>query len=184
MGGLKIRICFWYLDPLVVKDVVKTLGEGDIDVVDYQCNDRSDLRTRLRENPPELIIADFDSPVELREVVEEEMEAYYTEVPLIFLVGDVNNFREYGKFKAEVWDYIFKDRIFKLIPSVFSSQRYFKLFKQAGKAERALSESRDRYISIFNSVDDAIILFDAQTRKIADYNPRLLELFELTEEDI
>jgi len=184
MGGLKISICFWYLDPLVVKDVINTLGEGGIDVVDYQCHENSDLSARLRENPPDLIIADFDSPVDLREVVEKEMEAYYTQVPLIFLVGDVNKFREVGKFKAEVWDYIFKDRLFKLIPSVFSSQRYSKLFKQAGKAESALSESRDRYISIFNSVDDAIILFDAQTRKIAECNPRLLELFELTEKDI
>ncbi len=184
MAGLKIRICFWYLDPLVVNDVVLTLGEGEIDVTYCQCTERSDLNARLKENPPDLIIADFDSPENLREIVEEEMEAYYAEVPMIFLVEDVDKLRNNDILRNGLWDYVCKDQLFKLVPSVYSSQRYSRVIKKAREAERALSESKDRYLSIFNSVDDAIILFDFETRKIAEYNPRLLELFELNEEDI
>ena len=32
MAGLKISICFWYLDTLVVDDVLLILKEGKIDV--------------------------------------------------------------------------------------------------------------------------------------------------------
>jgi len=184
MASLKISICFWYLDPLVVNDVVRTLREGDVDVTYCQCKERSELNARLSENPPDLIVADFDSPQELRSIVEQAMEAYYTEVPLIFLVGNEQQFRVKGKLKVGVWDYVFKDQLFKLIPSIRSSQRYSKVFIQAREAERALRESRDRYMSIFKSVDDAIILFDFQSRKITDFNPGVLTLFDVSEEDL
>ncbi len=168
----------------MVNDVVKTLGEGDIDVTYYQCKERSELSTRLSENPPDLIVADFDSRGELRGIIEQEMEAYYTEVPLIFLVGDEQQFRKKSKLKVGVWDYVFKDQLFKLISSIRSSQRYSKVFKQAREAEKALSESRDRYMSIFKSVNDAIVLFDLQSRKITDFNPCVLTLFEVSEEEV
>ena len=184
MARLKIRICFWYVDALVVKDVMKILGEGEIDVSYDQCKERSELHTRLKDNPPDLILADFDIPDHLREIVEQEMEAFYAELPMIFLVGDMNKLRNQDILRKGLWDFVCKDQLFKLLPSVHSSQRYTKLMKKAREAERALSESNDRYHSIFNSVDDAIVLFDFETRKIAEYNPRLLELFELEEEDI
>lgn len=183
MAGLKIRICFWHLDPLVVEDVVNTLGEGDIDVTYCQCNDRSDLSTRLKENPPDLIIADFDAPKNLREVVEQEMEGYHTQVPLIFLVGDIMGLKDSEELKKGLWDFVCKDQLFKLVPSVYSSQRYIKLFKQNREAERALSDSKDRYLTIFKSVDDAIILFDDKTRIVSDFNPKALEIYEVEEEE-
>jgi len=184
MASLKISICFWYLNPSMVNELVKTLGEGDINVTYCQCKERSELSTRLRENPPDLIISDFDSHGDSRAVIEQEMESYYTEVPLIFLVGNEQQFKDKGKLSLGVWDYVFKNQLFKLIPSIRSSQRYSKVFKQAREAERALSESRDRYMSIFRSVDDAIFLFDLQSRKITDFNPSVLSLFELKEEEI
>ncbi len=120
----------------------------------------------------------------LREIVEQEMEAYYAEIPMIFMVEDMARLASHDVLRKGLWDFVCKDKIFRLIPAVYSSQRYTKLFKQARQTERELSDSKDRYLSIFKSVDDAIILFDFETRKIAEYNPRLLELFELSEEDI
>ena len=88
MASLKITICFWYLDPLVVDDVLNTLRKGKIDVSHSHCKERSVLHARLNEDPPDLIISDFDSPEKSRKIVEQEMEPYYTEVPLIYLVGE------------------------------------------------------------------------------------------------
>jgi len=57
MASLKISICFWYLDPLVVNDVVRTLREGDVDVTYCQCKERSELNARLilRKNYVQLL---------------------------------------------------------------------------------------------------------------------------------
>jgi PAS domain S-box-containing protein len=184
MAGLKISICFWHLDQLLVDDIVKTLEEGKIDVTRCHCTKRPELKARLRENPPDLIIADFDSPKRLRDIVEQEMDPYYAEVPLIYMVGDKNQRKAAESLKAEVWDFVLKEQLFKLIPSVHSSQKYSRVIKQRRDAEQALRESRDRYMSIFQSVSDGILLFDFETRKITEYNPRVLEMFEVTHDDM
>ncbi len=168
----------------MVDDVLKTLEEGKMDVSYCHCKKNSELETRLGENPPDLIIADFDAPDHLKKIVQKVMEPYYSEVPLIYLVGEKNQYQAAETMKAGVWDYVSKDQLFKLIPSVYSSRKYSQVNRQRREAERALGESRDRYMSIFQSVNDGILLFDFKTRKITDYNPRVLELFGVTDADM
>jgi two-component system sensor histidine kinase/response regulator len=184
MTGLKISVCFWNLDQPLVEYVLKTFEEGGIVVSYYHCKERSVLHDRLKEDPPDVIIADFDSPAKLRKIVEQEMEPYFSEVPLIFFVEGKNESKVAATLKAGVWDYLVKDQMHKLIPSVVSSQKYSRVTRQRKEAERALRESRDRYMSIFQSVHDGILLFDFETRKNTDYNPRVLEMFEIVPKDM
>ncbi|MDR3479334.1 MAG: PAS domain S-box protein [Burkholderiaceae bacterium] len=51
------------------------------------------------------------------------------------------------------------------------------------QAERALSESESRFREIFNTVNDAILIHDAETGRIVDVNPRMLEMYGLTREE-
>lgn len=184
MAGLKITICFWYLDPSIMDDVLNTLKEGKLEVSHCHSKERKVLHNSLSEDPPDLIIADFDSPAKSREIVEKEMEPFYTEVPLIYLASKGNEKEAAETLKKGVWDYVLKDHLHKLIPSIYSSQKYSKVIKQRKEAEHALSESRERYLSIFESVNDGIFLFDFETRKVTDYNPRVLNLFGITDADM
>ena len=184
MAGLKLSACFWYLDPQVLDDVLLTLKEGKYNVHYSHYNEIDKVRKRLLEDPPDVVISDFDLPDQLRLAIEEVMEPYLSEVPLIYLVGEKNIRNAANTFKAGVWDFVQKEQLIKLVPSVYSSQKYASLFKKRREAEQALKESRDRYMSIFNSVHDGILLFDFNTRKIADYNPRLLEIFGFVDKDI
>jgi PAS domain S-box-containing protein len=184
MAGLKLRACFWYLDPLVSDDVLTTLKEGKFDVQHCQCQEREKVKKKLRDDPPDLVIADFDLPDHQRMMIEEVMAPYLSEIPLIYLVGEKNVRRAADTLKAGVWDFVQKEQLYKLVPSVYSSQKYASVFKQRKVAEQALKESRDRYMSIFNAVHDGILLFDFETRKISDYNPRVLELFACSKEDM
>ncbi len=44
MTGLKIKICFWYLDASVVEDVLKILKDGeDCELLTSASNDRAVL---------------------------------------------------------------------------------------------------------------------------------------------
>ncbi|MFH0756214.1 MAG: PAS domain S-box protein [Bacteroidota bacterium] len=180
MTGLKIKICFWYLDESVADDVVKTLRDGEIVATYDYCRDHSELSARLADDPPDVIIADFDAPKEARAFVEQEIGPYYAEVPLIYLVGKESRKKAADMMKTGVWEFVGKEQLSKLIPSLRSSLKYSSLFKLSKEAERALGGSRDRYMSIFNTVNDGILLFDFESRKISEYNPRVLELFGLT----
>ncbi len=184
MAGLKIKICFWYLDQEVVDEIIKTLKENSFDPAPHHCKDRRSLHAILSGQPPDVVIADFDLPDHLRQIVEEEMEPHFSVIPLIYLVGQNNEMKAAETLQHGVWDYVLKDHIYKLIPSINSSQKYSKVIRQRQEAENALSESMDRYASIFRAVSDGILLFDPETFVIEDYNPRILELFEVTDEDM
>ena len=41
MAGLKLKACFWYLDPLVSEEVLATLKKGEYDVHHSQCSSHS-----------------------------------------------------------------------------------------------------------------------------------------------
>jgi PAS domain S-box-containing protein len=184
MAGLKLSTCFWHLDPLVSDDVLAALKEGKFDVHHCHYKEREQVKKRLKDDPPDLVISDFDLPGHLLMMIEEEMEPYFSEIPLIYLVGEKNVRKAAETLKDGVWDFVQKEQLFKLVPSVYSSQKYSKVINQKLEVEQALKESRDRYMSIFKSVHDGILLFDFETREITDFNPRVLEIFGLSEADM
>jgi len=184
MAGLKLSACFWCLDPLVSDDVLSTLTEGKFDVHHFHCKERKQVKKILIDDPPDLVISDYDLPDHQRMMIEEEMEPYLSEIPLIYLVGEKNIRKAASTLESGVWDFVQKEQLYKLVPSVYSSQKYANVFKKSKEAEREVRVSRDRYMSIFNSAHDGILLFDFNTRKITDYNPRLLEIFGVSDEDM
>jgi len=184
MAGLRIRAFFWYLDEQLTNDVLSILKEGKFAVDHSHPKEREELRDTLINDPPDLVISDFDIPLHLRKMIEEELGPYMSESPLIYLVGEKNVRKAAETLKSGAWDCVEKGQLFKLVPSVYSSLKYAKVIREREEAERALSESRDRYMSIFNSVNDGILLLDFETRKVTDFNPRYLEIFGLTKKDM
>ena len=87
MAGLKINICFWYLDKSIVEEILKILIDGDIDPVSNQCKDIKSLSKSLIKSPPDLIISDFDLPDTIRYGAEESLNDLMPDVPMIYLVG-------------------------------------------------------------------------------------------------
>ena len=184
MAGLKLSVCFWHLDPLLTDEVLATLKKGNFDVQLCHLKEREQVRMRMIEDPPDLVISDFDLPDHLRKMIEEEMGPYLSEAPLIYLVGEKNAIKAAHTLESGIWDFVQKEQLFKLAASVYSSQKYTNVIKQRQKAEHALMESRDRYMAIFKSVHDGILLVDFDSMKICEYNPTFLEIFGFDEEDM
>ena len=90
MAGLKISICFWHLEPTMVDDLLLILKKGKVEVKSYHCKKRGAMRDMLINDPPNLVISDFDLPEKQLEVIEEEMGPFFSEVPMIYLVGEKN----------------------------------------------------------------------------------------------
>ena len=111
MAGLKISLCFWYLDPLVADEVLLILKEGKFDVDADHCEKRGALRDILSNDPPDLIISDFDISANLRKEIEDEMGPYFSEVPLIYLVGEKGERKAAASLKLGIWDYVLKSHL-------------------------------------------------------------------------
>ncbi len=156
MASPKISICFWYLDSKVVDDVLLTLKEGKLNVAATHCQERDVFRNKLMEIPPDLVISDFDIQANLREGLEEEMEPYLSAIPLIYLAGEKNKRLAANTLTNGVWDIVLKDQLYKLVPSVLSSQKYTKVIKQEGEYFKVLADNSP----------DVIMRFDRNLRHV------------------
>ena len=64
MAGLRIRAFFWYLDEQLTNDVLSILKEGKFAVDHSHPKEREELRDTLINDPPDLVISDFDIPLQ------------------------------------------------------------------------------------------------------------------------
>lgn len=184
MTGLKIKICSWKLDPDLSEEVSKILKEGRIDAAYLNQQEKKVLIRNLKDDPPHLIIADYDASAKSRDFIEKDVHPLYEDTPLIYLAGPESYRSAAETMREGVWDVVQKEQLFKLIPSAYSALKYSRVISERKAAEQALKASRDRYLSIFNTVNEGIMLFDYGTRKITEWNPKILELFDLEEHEV
>ncbi|MEX0986562.1 MAG: PAS domain S-box protein [Bacteroidales bacterium] len=182
MAGLKINICFWHIDKSLANEIITILENGNYDPECCFCKDIRNLEARVESGELDLIMADFDLPDNLRKAIEDFHRKITFHIPLIYLVGEKNEHKAAETLTSGVWDYLLKSHLVKLVPTVYSSQKYGKVLKHSRKVENELEESELKYRSIFNAVQDGMILIDPQTFGIIDFNQSLPELFGL--EDI
>lgn len=177
MAGLKINICFWYLDENLVDEIVALLEEGNYDPVYFKYKEVGELERRLEKGNLDLIISDFDLPDMLRDSIESVHSRVAFHVPLIYLVGEKNEQKAAETLKRGVWDYLQKNHLVKLVPTVYSSQKYGKVLKQSRKVQNQLEASEAKYRSIFNTVQDGMLLIEPDSFRILDFNRSLPLMF-------
>lgn len=181
MAGLKINICFWYLDDNLVEEVLALLEEGNYDPVYCKCKAAAELERRFAEGDLDLIIADFDLPDMLRNSIEALHSRVAFHVPLIYLVGEKNEQKAAETLKRGAWDYLLKSHLVKLVPTVYSSQKYGKVLKQSRKVQGDLETSEAKYRSIFNTVKDGMLLIDPESFDVLDFNRSIPAMFGMPE---
>lgn len=166
MAGLKLNICFWYVDMSLVEEIVQILKEGNYDPVYKICKDSGPLRKNIAEADPDLIIADFDLPEILRNKIEEVHSRFAYHIPLIYLVGERNEALAAETLKRGVWDYLLKSHFVKLVPTVYSSQKYGRVLKLSRKVQDELEESREHFRNLAENSPDVIMRFDRNHRHL------------------
>src|SRR6056297_335044 len=182
MAGLKINICFWYLDEDLVDEIVGLLEEGNYDPVYSKCKEVGELERHLKTGNIDLIISDFDLPDMLRDSIESVHSRVAFHVPLIYLVGEKNEQKAAETLKRGVWDYLRKSNLVKLVPTVYSSQKYGKVLKHSRKVQDKLEASEAKYRSIFNTVQDGMLLIEPESFRILDFNRSLPLMFGIPDE--
>jgi len=182
MAGLKINICFWYLEDSLIDSINKLLIEEHFEPSYLYCRDINKLQRQFDSENIDLIMADFDLPDTLRGAIENIHRRFASHIPLIYLVGPKNEAKAAESLKKGVWDYLQKDNLVKLVSTVYSSQKYGKVMKYNLKVTDEKKESEDRYRSIFNTVKDGIILLDPDTFSVLDFNESIFRMFMIPDD--
>ncbi|MEX0980908.1 MAG: PAS domain S-box protein [Bacteroidales bacterium] len=166
MAGLKLNICFWYVDHTLIEEIIHLLKEGNYNPVYSNCRDIRLVLESIDKGDPDLIIADYDLPEVLRNKIEGTHSRSGFHIPLIYLVGERNEEKAAETLKRGVWDYLLKSHFVKLIPTVYSSQKYGKVLKLSRRVQNELEESREHFRNLSENSPDVIMRFDREYRHL------------------
>ena len=153
-------------------EIRKTLGLCDFRRVET----REEYLAALDEYYPSFIISDFKLPrfdglTALRLALER-----CPDVPFIILTGSMNEDTAVECMKAGAWDYVIKEHVKRLGPAIQSALERQRVRTGNKRAEHALEASKTRYRRLFEAARDGILILDADTGRIVDVNPFLVEL--------
>jgi PAS domain S-box-containing protein len=160
MAGLKINICFWYLDSTIVEEIIGILEDGNYDPSHCLSRDRNKVKAKIDNGSIDLIIADFDLPDALRKTIEQIHRNSTEEVPLIYIVGEKNELKAAETLKRGVWDYVLKHQFTKLVSTVYSSQKYGKVIRHSKIVKQEKQKLDEISSFLVQYISDPIIILD------------------------
>jgi len=104
------------------------------------------------------------------------LQSRLPEAPVVLVSGRVSEAQAASLLKLGVRGYVPKDCLPWLAPAIRQLLREAKERHARRAAEQALRASESRFREVFDSVNDAIIILDAESGRILDVNRRLCEM--------
>lgn len=143
---------------LVLRALVKLPNE--IDHRRVSCEE--ELRDALSGFRPHIVLSDFSMPgfsgLDALEIVRHEVPT----IPFIFVSGTIGEERAIEALQRGATDYVLKDNLKRLIPSVERALQLAAEREQRRQVEKALFESEARYRSVAETTQDWIWETDAE----------------------
>jgi PAS domain S-box-containing protein len=144
---------------------------------------REAFTTRLEQGRYDVILCDYTMPcydgLSALALAREKRP----DLPFIFVSGTIGEDRAVETFKKGATDYVLKDNLARLVPSVRRALRETQERQKRGRAEDALRESEERYRALYESSIDAVVLTVTDGRTLAA-NPAACRMFGRTEQEL
>ncbi len=167
----------------------RVMKKSGMTVSVFECENADRALEALRRDAggADLVIADYDLPgmngLEFCQTVLREKIA----VPLIMLTGKGSEFIAVEALKSGVDDYIIKDAegfYLKLLPFVVKSAlNRFADRAVRRRAEDLIRKSEENYRTIFNAINDMIVVHDADTGNPVEVNDKTLNMLGYAQDE-
>ncbi|MDB6124893.1 MAG: putative sensor protein [Pedosphaera sp.] len=92
------------------------------------------------------------------------------DLPFIFVSGTIEEELAVESLKQGATDYVFKNRLSRLVPSVRRALEGAEERAESRRAEEAMRQSEYKYRQLFESLSDAAFLVEVQSGRILDTN--------------
>ena len=171
------------MNILVIEDcnadfrlIERELNRSDWDVRCTQVQTPKELTAALEAGPWDLVISDYNLPALEFEQVLPTIQARWPDLPIILVSGSVGEEKAVQLMKQGVWDFLLKNNLSRLVPTLERSLREAADRIARHKAERELRSSEARANLILETAPVAMLVTDEQGR-IVQTNWRANELF-------
>jgi PAS domain S-box-containing protein len=136
------------------------------------------------EQPFDFILSDFTLPsfdgMSALKLAHEKLP----DAPFIFVSGTIEEELAVESLKQGATDYVFKNRLSRLVPSLRRALAGVEEREESHRAEEAMRQSEYKYRQLFESLSDAAFLIDVQTGRILDTNKQGEQLLGRTRGEI
>ncbi|HWP93224.1 MAG TPA: response regulator [Thermodesulfobacteriota bacterium] len=154
----ELRILILEDNPSDAELVLRELRKGNLAFTSKQVDTKETFLKELSEFTPDLILSDYSLPsfdgLSALKIVKES----YTELPFIFVTGSLGEERAIETLKSGATDYVLKDRLSRLTPSVLRALQEAEERKHLKRAEEQILQQAD----LLNIATDAIIVLDIE----------------------
>lgn len=159
-----------------------SLRKGGITFSSLLVDTREGFVKGLEEFSPDIILSDYKLPtfdgLSALAIAKEK----YPDIPFIMVSGSLGEERSVETIKSGVTDYVLKDHLVTLVPAVQRALAEAEQQAELRKAEERLKENEERFRSVAETANDAIIAMKAPGI-IYFWNRKAEEMFGYTYTD-
>lgn len=138
----------------------RELRKAKIEFVSKLVDNERTYLTALKEFNPDLILADYSLPSYDGRSAMIAVRENSPHIPFIFVSGFIGEEMAVELLKEGATDYVLKNRLSRLAPTVRRAMEEATQRRQRQLAEEALRESESRYRSLVETSPDAICVYD------------------------
>lgn len=144
----------------------------------------ADFAAALGQGPFDLIISDYTLPsyngLEALAVARHKQP----DVPFIFVSGTIEEELAIESLKQGAADYVFKNRLSRLVPAVRRALKDVEEQAESRRAEEAMRQSEHKYRQVFETMSDAAFLIDPANGRVIDANKQAEVLLQRSRSEI
>jgi len=142
------------------------------------------LYEALPEKEWDIILSDYHMPGFGGDQLIRIVRDLGIETPIIIVSGAIGEEAAVELMKSGAEDYVMKDNLIRLAPSISRALKEAADRKERRRAEEALIESEERYRNLILQISEGIVIFDQRTGEIIESNKKISEISGYTEDEI
>ncbi len=131
----------------------------------------------LQEFEPDIILSDYHLGLSTGMEVLEMAKQQRPETPFIIVTGTLDEETVVTSLKEGAWDYVLKDKLFKLGPAIEHALEVQKEIIKKNRSEKALAESEERLRLILDRNPFPVAVVDIEDDKIQYWSHSAREMF-------
>lgn len=179
------------LSVLIVEDsnddvdlLLQVMRDGGYDVAYEVVDTRAAMRAALERRDWDVITSDHSMPHFSAPAALALAKELRPEVPFIIVSGEIDLNLAVAMMKAGAQDYIQKLELARVAPAIARELRQQRLARERRRAKEALEVSEARYRRLFETAQDGILILDADTGRIVDANPFLMDMLGYSHKEL
>ncbi|WP_211530195.1 response regulator [Methanocalculus chunghsingensis] len=164
--------------------LLRALRKGGFDPDSIRIWTEEGLLSALSDDGWDIILTDYHMPGFGGDNLIRTVRERGYDIPIIIVSGAIGEEAAVSLLKDGAADYVMKDNLIRLIPSVNRALLEARDRQERRRAEDALRDSEERYRSMMRQISEGILLIDRNTRRIIESNEMSSRILGFKERDL